>query len=78
MCQKKMRIVRKFCRILRKKRRGYASNLDHIFKQEEIALKDDESFADVEAHVTIFIEQVYHRKRLHSSLGYMPPAEFEE
>jgi hypothetical protein len=62
----------------KKKRRGYASNLDHIFKQEEISLKEYESFADVEANVTIFIQQVYHTKRLHSSLGYMPPAEFEE
>src|SRR5260370_33520079 len=34
-----------------KKRRGYASNLDHIFKQEEVSLKDYESFADVEANL---------------------------
>ena len=62
----------------KKKRRGYASILDHNFKQEENSLKNDESFADVEAHGTIFLEQVYHTKRLHSRVGYMPPAEFEE
>ena len=32
---------------------------------------------DAEQNLTVFIEQVYNQKRLHSSLGYLPPAEFE-
>ncbi len=46
-------------------------------KQEEVYLKEYESFADAEANLEVFIEQVYNTKRLHSSLGYVPPAEFE-
>ncbi len=45
-------------------------------KQEEVYLKEYDSFADAEANLAVFIEQVYNRKRLHSSLGYVPPVEF--
>jgi putative transposase len=46
-------------------------------KLEEVYLKEYESFADAQAHLEQFIEQVYNTKRLHSSLGYVPPAAFE-
>jgi putative transposase len=51
--------------------------LQKTLKQEEVYLKEYESFADAEANLEVFIEQVYNTKRLHSSLGSMPPVEFE-
>jgi len=36
-----------------------------------------ETYREVVSRVPYFIEQVYNKKRLHSSLGYMPPEEFE-
>jgi len=32
---------------------------------------------DVQKRIPYFIEAVYNHKRLHSSLGYRPPCEFE-
>jgi len=36
-----------------------------------------EDFSDVVERIPYFIEDVYNRKRLHSSLGYRPPEEYE-
>lgn len=46
-------------------------------KHEEVYLNDSRTFAEAEAHIGQFIEAVYNVKRLHSSLGYLPPVEFE-
>jgi len=54
-----------------------AESFFKTLKQEEVYLKEYHSFADAQANLTVFIEQVYNQKRLHSSLGYRPPAEFE-
>jgi putative transposase len=54
-----------------------AESFFKTLKQEEVYLKEYDSFADAEANLAVFIEQVYNTKRLHSSLGYLPPAEFE-
>jgi putative transposase len=54
-----------------------AESFFKTLKQEEVYLKEYHSFADAEQNLTMFIEKVYNEKRLHSSLGYVPPAEFE-
>jgi len=36
-----------------------------------------ETYAEVLERIPYFTSQVYNKKRLHSSLGYMPPEEFE-
>jgi transposase InsO family protein len=46
-------------------------------KIEEVYLKDYRTFEEAEQNMGHFIEEVYNEKRLHSSLGYMPPVEFE-
>jgi len=46
-------------------------------KVEEVYMWDYETYADVVSRLPYFIEEVYNKKRLHSSLGYMPPEEFE-
>jgi len=46
-------------------------------KAEEVHLWEYETLAEVEKRVPYFIQEVYNRKRLHSSLSYRPPEEFE-
>jgi putative transposase len=46
-------------------------------KAEEIYLTEYKTYEDVLAGVPVFIEAVYNRKRMHSSLGYLAPEEYE-
>jgi putative transposase len=54
-----------------------AERFMRTLKYEEIYMNDYDTFAEVLSSVEHFIERVYNRKRLHSALGYVPPAEFE-
>lgn len=55
----------------------YAERLIRTIKEEEVDLSEYIDFADASAQIGHFIEQVYQKKRIHSSLGYLTPSEFE-
>jgi transposase InsO family protein len=55
-----------------------AESFFKTLKREEVDLNHDQTFADAEANLGRFIGDVYNAKRLHSSLGYLPPIEFED
>jgi len=54
-----------------------AESFFKTLKQEEVYLKQYQTFEEAQANIGQFIEDVYNTKRLHSSLGYVPPIEFE-
>jgi putative transposase len=56
---------------------GYAERLLRTVKEEEVDLSDYEDYNDARHQLGRFLDEVYMHKRIHSSLGYLTPAEFE-
>lgn len=56
---------------------AFAERFMRTLKEEEVSLNEYEDIADARAHLCHFLDQVYQHKRIHSSLGYLTPAEFE-
>jgi putative transposase len=56
---------------------GYAERLMRTIKEEEVDLSDYQDYHDAYRQIGRFLEDVYMRKRVHSSLNYLTPAEFE-
>lgn len=54
-----------------------AESFFKTLKREEVYLWDYQNIDDVSKRIQYFIEDVYNQKRLHSSLGYQSPIEFE-
>jgi putative transposase len=54
-----------------------AESFFKTLKHEEVYLKEYRTFEEAAANLERFIADVYNTKRLHSSLGYLPPVEFE-
>ncbi len=46
-------------------------------KYEEVHRNEYRDLAEARREIGTFLEKIYNHKRLHSALGYLPPAEFE-
>jgi transposase InsO family protein len=55
-----------------------AESFIKTLKYEEVYRTEYLDFADARRGIGKFIDSVYNEKRLHSALGYLPPAEFEQ
>ena len=56
---------------------GFAERLIRTIKEEEVYLADYRDYHDAYQELGRFLDDVYMHKRIHSSLGYLTPAEFE-
>lgn len=54
-----------------------AESFFKTLKKEEVYLNHYQNFEEAHANLGAFLDDVYNVKRLHSSLGYLPPMEFE-
>ena len=50
-----------------------AESFFRTLKMKEVYLKDYRGFEEAEENIAEFIEELYNRKRLHSSLGHLSP-----
>lgn len=57
---------------------AYAESFMKTFKYEEVYLKDYENYPDAYNNIGPFIDEVYNKKRIHSSIGYLTPEEYEK
>lgn len=57
---------------------GFAERLMRTIKEEEVDLSEYDDYADANRQLGRFLDAVYNHKRIHSALGYLTPAEFEE
>lgn len=57
---------------------AFAESFIKTIKNEEVWMNEYETLEDVYRNIKLFLEEVYNKKRLHSSIEYKPPIEFEQ
>lgn len=57
---------------------GACESFIKTLKYEEVYRNEYRDLNEAQASIGEFLESVYNRQRLHSALGYVPPAEFEQ
>ena len=56
---------------------GYVERLMRTIKDEEVELSEYRNFEEAYREIGKFLDDVYTKKRIHLSLGYLTPMEFE-
>lgn len=56
---------------------AHAESLNKTIKNEEVWINEYETFEEAYESIARFVK-IYNKKRLHSSIGYVPPNEFEQ
>ena len=57
---------------------GYAERFMRTSKEEEVDLSEYRNFTEAYEQIKQFLENVYMKKRIHSSLDYLTPDEYEK
>lgn len=57
---------------------AFAESFMKTLKYEEVHMKEYQNYNDAYENIRTFIEETYNMKRLHSSIGYMSPNEYEK
>ena len=57
---------------------AHAESFIKTIKNEEVWMNEYETLEDIHRNIKQFLEGVYNKKRLHSSIGYLSPNKFEQ
>lgn len=57
---------------------GYAERVIGTIKLDEVEMSEYDDYQDALRQLGRFIDTIYNKKRIHSSLGYLTPLEFEQ
>ncbi len=57
---------------------AHAERLMRTIKEEEVNLSEYRDYLDARKRIGHFLDEVYQHKRIHSALGYLTPAEYEQ